>query len=119
MTDAPKFNHSALSFAYLRRGELPSIMPVFCRDAGLSGHEFESARAAQIISHETPERFRDIEYSDEHKPKTMRHVLPAPCPSFAPPSRKLFEEDWFRKKRNPENRLHLAKIMAAKHIRHR
>ena len=99
MSDGPKFNPTALSFAYLRRGELPSITPGFYRDAGLSRDEFEIARAAQIVSHPTPERFRHIEDGDGRRPKTFRHVLPDPRPSFAPPSRKLFEEDWFRQRR--------------------
>ena len=118
MSDGPKFNPTALSFAYLRRSELPSVTPGFYRDAGLSRDEFEVARAAQISPRETPERFRNIEDSGGRRPKTMQHVLPDPRPTFAPPSRKLYQEDWFRKKRNPENRLDHAETITFKHIRH-
>tara|TARA_R110000851_G_scaffold162265_2_gene305962 strand:- start:985 stop:1335 length:351 start_codon:yes stop_codon:yes gene_type:complete len=99
-----KFNPTALSYAYLNRGDLPSEPTGFYRDAGLSREEFEIARAAQIRPDQTPERFRHIEESGGRRAKTLQHVLPDPHPDFAPPNRRLYEEDWFQKNRRREDR---------------
>lgn len=119
MSPHPKFNPTALSFAYLRRGELPSVTPGFYRDAGLSRDDFQSARAGQEPPRAKPARFEEMGQGDDRSPRTLKHTLPDPRPSFAPPSRKLFEEDWFRKKRNRPDHPQPAQTKARRHGRKR
>lgn len=111
-----RFNPTAMSFAYLRRGELPSDGSSFYRDAGLSRDEFEIARAAQLLPRGLPERFHDRQSGETgRKPKVMAHVLPDPRPDFAAPNRKLFEEDWFARRKTSQHALQPARA----HIRRR
>lgn len=112
----PGFNPTAMSFAYLRRGELPLDGSSFYCDAGLSRDDFEIAHAAQLLSRSAPERFQNRQSGETgRKSKVLMHVLPDPRPDFAPPNRKLFEEDWFVRRRAERNQSHRAKA----HIRRR
>ena len=114
-----KFNDTAMSFAYLRRGELPSDASDFYRDAGMTKEEFEVARAAQIVSEQVPARFQNMDGDGGRKAKTFRHELPQPRPDFAPPDRRLYEEDWFQKSRRQKHRDQPAHGKAHSHIRKR
>lgn len=114
-----KSSNSTSSYAYQKRGDLPSEPSGFYRDAGLSKQEFEIARAAQIIPLQTPERFQHIEGSGGRKARTFRHELPQPSPDFAPPNRSLYEKEWFQKIRVPKKNAEPAHSKALKNIRDR
>lgn len=105
------------SYAYQKRGELPSQTSDFYSDAGLSREEFEISRAAQIVPDTTPARFANRDGSGGGMAKTYRHELPDPRPNFAPPNRRLYEEDWFQKIRCPQNKAQPAKTKDVKNIR--
>ena len=119
MSDNKPTDHITTSYAYAKRGDLPSEASEFYRDAGLSKAEFEVARAAQIIPEKVPARFADRDGSGGRKARTFRHELPQPRPDFAPPDRRLYEQDWFQKSRRQKQDVQPAHGKAQRHIRKR
>lgn len=114
-----KFNPTAMSYAYLRRAELPSQEGEFYRDAGLSKEQFEAARTAQTPERKSPEPSKVRQEDSGRKARNFNHVLPDPRPDFAPPNRRLFDEEWERWKRDERSREQPAQSQIRGHIRGR
>lgn len=107
------------SYSFQHHGDLPSEHSDFYRDAGMSKAEFEVARSAQIVPDQVPVRFQNMDGDGGRKARTFRHELPQPRPDFAPPDRRLYEEDWFQKSRRQKHRDQPAHGKAHSHIRKR
>ena len=119
MSDKKPVEHITTSYAYAKRGELPSEPSDFYRDAGMSKSEFEVARAAQIAPKQVPARFQNMGGEGGRRVKAFRHELPQPRPDFAPPDRRLYEDDWFQKSRRQKHRDQPNQSKAQSHIRKR
>lgn len=119
MSDNKPTDHITTSYAYAKRGDLPSESSDFYRNAGMSKAEFEVARAAQIVPDQIPARFQNRDSDGGGKAKTFRHDLPQPRPDFAPPDRRLYEQDWFQKSRRQKQDVQTNQSKARDHIRKR
>lgn len=90
------YNQTITSYSFQVRGDLPSHMGDFYRDADMSRSAFETARAAQILPQDRPKPARG---QSDNGWRTSGFHLPDPHPSFAAPNRKWREDGWFQKLR--------------------
>lgn len=100
MLPKTSYNQTITSYSFQVRGDLPSHMGDFYRDADMSRAAFETARAAQIMPQDRPRHARG---QSDNGWRTSEFHLPDPHPSFAAPNRKWREDGWFQKLDVQEN----------------
>lgn len=100
MPPKTSYNQTITSYSFEIRGDLPSHMGDFYRDADMSRADFETARAAQIV----PQDRQSPAQGQSSKGRRISGFdLPDPRPSFAPPDRKWREDGWFQKLRQGQS----------------